>query len=150
MGIDLKAFKEINQSPEAKASPHWTSDYFVLAYRLAFYQIVAEIHQNPIHHYVAFVCDKSSKNKKLDKAYEDFKKRNPILAEHMRGISHLDDKKRRELQIADLMADVGRREVTRRLANPKYAVNLDLRTVTVGCLQKRGMIEILKGHEKGT
>jgi hypothetical protein len=149
MGVDLKTFKEIDQSPEAKASLYWTSDYFVLAYRLAFYQILAEIHQNPIHHYAAFVCDRSSKNGKLDKAYGDFKSRYPVLAAHMRGISHLDDKLRRELQVADLMADVGRREVARRLADPEYKPDMSLRCVSVGCLQKRGMLEIISGNAKG-
>ena len=149
MGIDLQTFKEIDRSPEAKASAHWVSDYFVLAYRQAFFQITAEIHQNPIHHFVAFVCDKSTKNKKLDKAYLKLKERYPVLAAHMRGISHLDDELRRELQVADLMADVGRREVSKKLLDPNYQLNLDLRTVKVGCLQERGMREILQGVAKG-
>jgi hypothetical protein len=149
MGIDLKAFRKIDLSPEARGNPHWTSDYFVLAYRMAFFQITAEVHQNPMHHFVAFVCDRSSKNEKLDKAYGDFKARWPVLAAHMRGISHIDDKLRRELQVADLMADVGRREVSKKLLDPNYELNLDLRTVKVGCLQERGMRDILKGDAKG-
>jgi hypothetical protein len=150
MGIDLKAFNEVNQSSEAKASAYWTSDYFVLAYRMAFFQITAEIHQNPTHPYIAFVCDQSSKERKLNKAYQEFKAHYPVLATHLRGISHLDDKDRWELQVADLMADIGRSHITKRLADPSYQLNLARRAVRVDCLQRRGMIEILKGNAKGT
>jgi len=47
------------------------------------------------------------------------------------------------------MADRGRREVAKRLNDPKYRLNLGLRTLRIGCLQHRGMMEIMRGNLKG-
>ncbi len=149
MGIDLKAFREIDQLPESSSNKYWSSDYFVLAYRMTFYQIVAEVSQSPLHHYVAFVCDKSDKKKNLDEAFENFKHRYPDLAEHMRGISHLDDEFTPELQIADLMADVGRRQIAAKLVDPGFEIIAGLPAVRFDCLQRRGMLDILEGRYKG-
>jgi hypothetical protein len=103
------------------------------------------------HQDVAFVCDLIKEREgSLTAAYNEFKIRYPVLAAHMKGISHLDDKLRPELQIADLMASAGRREVAKRIADPEYKTDMSLRCVRVDCLQRRGMLEIIQGNIKGT
>jgi hypothetical protein len=151
MGIDLKQFWQVDALPEAKSSEHWDSNYSTLGYRGIFYSVAAQIYDHPTYPDVAFVCDADEgQTKYRDEAFYQLKKRWPEPGSHLRGISHLDDKCIVGLQMADAMADRGRREVIKKIACPSYKANLGLRTVRIDCFHRRGMLEILRGNLKGT
>lgn len=56
------------------------------------------------NHCVGFIADDTEHADRYEMVYREFKKNNPIIAQNMRGLTHLDDKKWAGLQAADLIA----------------------------------------------
>lgn len=90
-----------------RASEIFTADAFEAALQTTMIECAFAVrdHFAGTNNQVAFICDGSSKAAKYTKLYTEFKKKNPKIAQVMRRIVHLDDKKLIPLQAADMMAN---------------------------------------------
>lgn len=146
-GIDMQHFREVCALPEARKNINWSDDYFDLGYQLAFGRTAERLHEGGKPKIsVAFICDESPHSKKVAESYRQFKKKNPSLAAHMKGMSHLDDKTFLPLQMADLMADVAREMVTEQIKNPARIITTRMKgsVFHVDCLERDGMLQMLR------
>jgi hypothetical protein len=151
LGTNMADFWEVNSMPEAKASSHWNSDYEDATFQILIHDLLTrlktEFHDR--NYQIGFVHDDSSKSAKLKASYDCFKMRHPDLAECMRSFTSLDDKKHPPLQMADLMADVARDMVSRKIDNPDFDITprhgVNGSVFVVDCWQKAGMQKIARG-----
>jgi len=154
LGVNLEHFREVAAMPEAHDNPNWNPDYYDVGFQMIIGRIadiLVRIQAGTGEHHVAgFVCDESPKSRKIENSYHRFKKKHPDLAEHMRGISHLDDKINPPLQMADLMADVAREMVTEwlDLGDPSKQASCPLpgSVMEVKIWDRDGMIKQVKGE----
>jgi len=70
-------------------------------------------------HCIGYVSDDSNKSPFYSAVYSDFKAKNPSIANIMRGLTHLDDKKWPGLQAADLLAHSSNQVFKGQLAIPE-------------------------------
>jgi len=70
-------------------------------------------------HCIGYVSDDSNKSPIYSAVYSDFKAKNPGIANIMRGLAHLDDKKWPGLQAADLLAHSSNQVFKKQLAIPE-------------------------------
>jgi hypothetical protein len=151
MGVSMADFWKLNAAPEVKANPRWNTDHEDAAFRLLIHALVSRLKTEfrGKNYQIGFVHDESSKSAKLKRSYDCFKRQHPDLAECMRNFTSLDDKKHPPLQMADLMADVARDMITRKIDNPELGVTprqgVTGSVFTVDCWQKAGMLKILQG-----
>jgi hypothetical protein len=102
----LKDFTEaINESPQAKS--YWGMNPTIAVYKLLITTIVQLLERDwpessgcPI----ALTFDDHAKWREAEAAYQQLKDSDPLCAERIGSIGHLDDKKHPPLQMADLMA----------------------------------------------
>jgi hypothetical protein len=75
-------------------------------------------------HCVSYISDDSNRSSVYSAVYSDFKAKNPDIAQIMRGIAHLDDKKWPGLQAADLVAHIVNQVFKEQIALPEGQRNL--------------------------
>jgi hypothetical protein len=150
IGVNMKDFREYNSRAEVRANPNWNPNHEDAAFQLIFGRI-AEIVRNveissrcPLQ--VGFVCDDGPNGNKIEASYDRLKAKHTGLAHHMRGISHLDDKKQPPLQMADLMADVGREMATQWLYDKEVVCRLRGRVLEIKMYDRDVMDKVLNGE----
>jgi len=154
LGVNMADFWEINTSNEARTSPHWNPDYEDCAFQLVIHALVTRLKTEfeGRKYQIGFVHDHSSKSAKLLHSFDCFKVRHPALSDCMRNFTSLDDKTHPPLQMADLMADVARDMITRKIDDPTIEVQprqgVKGSVYTVDCWQRKGMMKILRGQTK--
>ena len=87
-----------------RAKYFMSSDSFDWALQNVIFQSVKAIRRVDESARIAFISDKSNSAARYTDIYVSFKRRNPIAAQSMLGISHFDDKKWPGLQAADMIA----------------------------------------------
>ena len=97
----------------AEARKYFRDDVYECALQADVYECAAEVRDSDSNPCVAFVCDTSSRSHVYASVYAGFLERNPKIAEIMRGLVHLDDKKWPGLQAADLVAHVVNQQFAR-------------------------------------
>jgi len=147
----MQHFWEVNALPAAQNNPNWSSDCADAAFQMVIGRIADTLRQIDAegagHHVATFICDESPKSEKIQKSYYKFKKKLPHLADYMRGISHLDDKRTPPLQMADLMADVAREMVAQWLDDPSTQATCPIpgSVLEIKCWDRDGMLRALSG-----
>ena len=154
VGTSLVDFHKINSLPEAKTSPHWNRDFEDATFQILLHNLIARLKHNfPPTFQIGFVHDESQKSEKLKTSYLLFKKRHPELGERMRNFTSHDDKTHPPLQVADLMADVARDVVNRKLDDESIDVTVrdgvKGSVFVVDCWQEWGMMKVLCGQALG-
>jgi hypothetical protein len=92
--------------PDAKR--FYEEDPTVMAFYHLMYQMNRTFRRKAKGFSVAFVFDQSSQSDKVAHAFHALKITHPISSRSMTTFASLDDKKHPRLQVADLLADVGR------------------------------------------
>jgi hypothetical protein len=105
VGILVQDFERIRQvSPEARK--YFREDPYEAALQSLVYESAKIVSERDSRGCIGYVSDDGSRSPVYSAIYHDFKKKNPEIAEIMRGISHLDDTKWPGLQAADIVAHV--------------------------------------------
>ena len=145
-------FWQVDAMQESTVSPFWNRDYEDAAFQLLIHALVTRLKTEfkGKNYQIGFIHDESAKSEKLEASYRCFKKRHPHLADCMRNFTSLDDKKNPSLQMADLMADVGRDMISRKIDNPAFdiapRVGINGSVFVVDCWQEDGMLRIVRGE----
>ncbi len=151
-GVNMHDFWEIDRTPDAKACRQWMRechDYHAYGFRNVFGKIIHTVMQlGDGDNYVFFEVDDSSRFPKVKRAYDRFKRKYPELGERMLSLVPMDDKKIPELQMADLLADVGREMTTRHIVTRERAEPscIKERILNFDCAHRHSMLRVLSGE----
>jgi hypothetical protein len=96
-----------------EARKYFRDDLYECALQSVVYECSVEVRDSDPSPCVAFVSDTSSRSEVYARVYAGFLERNPKIAQIMRGLVHLDDKKWPGLQAADLVAHVVNQQFAR-------------------------------------
>lgn len=107
-------------------------------------------------HRLAFICDDSSAAPRITKMFSEFRQKNQAYAEVIESLVHRDDKKRPELQAADLMAHLAKERMTEWLKDPAIFTDTEklktrlkhLGVYAIGTCNKEWLLDILQNERK--
>ena len=100
----------------ADAAKYFPKDAFEIALQETLNQCVKAVRKIDSKSDLVIISDKSTKASRYTEVFEGFTRKNPVSAQYLRGIMHLDDEKITGLQAADLCAGVIKKEFDRREA----------------------------------
>lgn len=110
VSVDIPAYERV-RATHPRAKYFLNSDAFSLALQNVIFQAAKAIKRVHEEARIAFVSDDSTSATRYTDIYTGFKRRNPIIAKSMLGISHLDDKEWAGLQAADMIASTTKKVV---------------------------------------
>jgi hypothetical protein len=121
--VPIQTYKEFRATvPGAAAKLH--EDAFGLVLQTVIMECAYLVRDKmPGFNRIAFVCDDGPKAELYSRAYAEFKHKNPVIAQVMNGLVHLDDKKWPQLQAADMVASLGKEASFQILQNPPEMID---------------------------
>jgi Protein of unknown function (DUF3800) len=105
VGVLIQDFKKVREA-DPRAANYFRPDPYEGALQSFVYESAIALRRIPGLHQLGYVSDDSEKAAIYTAVYTDFKAKNPDIAQTMRGLSHLDDKKWPGLQAADMIANI--------------------------------------------
>jgi hypothetical protein len=144
--IPVQDYKDVRALPEADGV--WQESPYFAALNGGFFETVKAIRRLPGTNVVAFVHDDDSQFPEYQRAYHEFREKNPKSAKHMGGFIPLDDERHPPLQAADLAANATCNFAKHWLENRSEATLQRLRKsmYKVGVWDKEYMLEVLKAQ----
>lgn len=106
IAVLIQDYRKIREA-DPRAAEYFRPDPYEGALQSIIFESAKAIRRIDPKSCIGYVSDLSNQAPLHTELYIDFKKKNPDIAEAMRGLSHLDDKKWPGLQGADIVAHIG-------------------------------------------
>lgn len=105
IAVLIQDYRKIRDA-DSRAAEYFRPDPYEGALQSIIFESAKAIKRVDAKSCIGYISDDSTQAPIHTELYIDFKKKNPVIAESMRGLSHLDDKKWPGLQGADIVAHV--------------------------------------------